>query len=90
MLDCLRYLNHPLREQHARQFVPQALAMLAEIRSTGDIFFPQRWMDATLSGHRSPETAALVRKYLSDNPKLPERLRWTVISAADDLFRATK
>ena len=88
VLDTLRYLNHPLREAHARRFVAPALELLPEIQRTGDIFFPKRWMDATLGGHRSQVAAAAVREYLSKHPELPERLRWVILSAADDLFRS--
>ena len=67
-----------------------ALDLLQEIQKTGDIFFPKRWMDAALSGQRSPEAAATVRQFLSAHPELPERLRWVVLNAADDLFRTAK
>jgi aminopeptidase N len=87
VLESLRYLNHPLREPQARQFVLPALELLPEIQRTGDIFFPKRWMDATLGGQRSPEAAATVRQYLAAHPGLPQRLRWVVLSAADDLLR---
>ena len=40
MLESLQYLNHPLREEHARRFVRPALDLLREIQQTGDIFFP--------------------------------------------------
>ena len=89
VLETLQYLNHPLREAHARQFVLPALDRLLEIRQTGDIFFPTRWMDATLSGHRSPEVAKIVRDFLETHPDYPQRLRWTVLTAADELFRVT-
>jgi aminopeptidase N len=90
VLDCLRFLNHPLREQHAQRFVPQALELLEEIRATGDIFFPTRWLAATFSGHRSPEMAKAVEDYLVSRPNLPQRLRWTVLATADNLFRAAQ
>ncbi len=89
-LDSMAYLNHPLRATHARRFVRPALELLSEIRRTGDIFFPGRWMDATLTGHRSPEVAAAVRAFLAENPRYPDRLRWTILSSADELFRAAK
>jgi aminopeptidase N len=89
VLESVRYLNHPLREAHARRFVRPALDLLQEIQRTGDIFFPKRWADATLGGHRSKEAAAEVREYLRAHPELPERLRWVVLSAADDLFRTS-
>jgi aminopeptidase N len=90
VLEALAYLNHPLREAHARRFVEPALALLHEIQQTGDIFFPMRWMDSTLSGHRSPEVAAAVWDFLASRPDYPQRLRWTVLSAADELFRVTR
>ena len=90
VLESLRYLNHPLREAQARQCVRPALDLLQEIQKTGDIFFPKRWMDAILSGQRSPEAAKTVRQFLAAHPELPQRLRWVVLSAADDLFRAAK
>jgi aminopeptidase N len=89
VLESLRYLNHPLREAHARRFVRPALDLLQVIQRTGDIFFPKRWADATLGGHRSKDAAAVVRAYLAAHPELPERLRWVVLSAADDLFRSS-
>src|SRR6185503_1982294 len=88
VLESLQYLNHPLREAHARQFVRPALDLLREIRDTGDIFFPTRWMESTLWGHRSPEVATIVRDFLASQPEYPQRLRWTILSTADELFRA--
>jgi len=90
VLEAQRYLNHPLREQHASRFVQPSLDLLVEIQRTGDIFFPKRWMDATLAGHRSPEVAEVVRRFLARHPQYPERLRWVILSAADDLFRAAR
>jgi aminopeptidase N len=89
VLESLRYLNHPLRDAHARQFVGPALELLQEIQQTGDIFFPTRWMESTLWGHRSAAAAAEVREFLERESAYPERLRWTILTAADGLFRAT-
>ena len=61
--------------------------LLREIQQTGDIFFPSRWMESTLGGHRSPEVAGIVREFLAENPQYPQRLRWTILTAADELFR---
>jgi aminopeptidase N len=89
VLESLQYLNHPLREAHARQFVLPALRLLREIRQTGDIFFPTRWMESTLGGHTSPEVAGIIRDFLASELQYPQRLRWTILTAADDLLRAT-
>jgi aminopeptidase N len=88
VLESLTYLHHPLRQESSKPFVKPSLEMLQEIQQTGDIFFPKRWMDATLGPQRSPEVAAVVRQFLDRSPGLPERLRWVVLSSADGLFRA--
>jgi aminopeptidase N len=88
VLEALTYMSHPLREAHARGFVRPGLELLQVIQRTGDIFFPIRWMDALLYGHRSPEIASEVRTFLEQRPDYPQRLRWTVLSSADEMLRA--
>jgi aminopeptidase N len=89
VLESLQYLNHPLREEHAQRFVRPALEMLREIQQTGDIFFPRRWTDATLSGDQTPEAASDVRAFIAALPDdYPPRLRWVLLASADPLFRA--
>jgi aminopeptidase N len=91
VLDGVRYLNHPLRAAVSRRFVPDALNLVREIQQTGDIFFPKRWADASLSGYQSPQTAAEVRQIIESlPPDYPQRLRWVLLSAADPLFRAAR
>jgi aminopeptidase N len=90
VLESLAYLNHPLREAHARRFVRPSLELLREIQRTGDIFFPTRWTESTLGGHRSPEVAATVQDFLAEELQYPQRLRWTILSAADELFRVAR
>jgi aminopeptidase N len=64
--------------------------MLQEIQKTGDIFFPNAWLNATLGGHSSPEAAAIVRRFLATlPPDYPERLKNITLQSADGLFRAT-
>ena len=88
VVEAQRYLNHPLREAHANRFVLPSLELLPEIQRTGDIFFPKRWIDATLAGHRSVEARDTVENFLAHEVGLAERLRWIVLAAADELFRA--
>ena len=90
VVESLAYLNHPLREGHARRFIGPGLDLLREIQRTGDIFFPTRWAGAILSGHRSPEAAAIVRDFLGRELLYPQRLRWTILGAADELFRIVR
>ena len=87
VLESMAYLNHPLREADSERFIRPSLELLREIQRTGDIFFPGRWMDSTLWGHRSPGAAATVQDFLAKELQYPERLRWTILGASDELFR---
>jgi aminopeptidase N len=89
-LETLSYLNHPLHARESESNIRAALDLLPEIQRTGDIFFPKRWADSVLSGHRSAEAAKTVQDFLDRGPKLSERLHWVVLSSADELFRAAK
>jgi aminopeptidase N len=89
VLEGLRYLHHPLRARTAVAYVAPSLDMLQEIQKTGDIFFPNAWLNATLGGHSSPEAAVIVRRFLATlPPDYPERLKNITLQSADGLFRA--
>jgi len=91
VLDGLRALNHPLRGESSEPFIAPSLALLREIQRTGDIFFPKRWMDATLGGRSSPAAAQTVRAFVANLPPgYPDRLRRIVLSSADLLFRSAR
>jgi aminopeptidase N len=91
VLQGVGYVHHPLRAEASEPHIGAALEMLREIQRTGDIFFPKRWMDATLGGHRSASAANTVRRFLDGLPdSYPDRLRRTILSSADDLFRARR
>jgi aminopeptidase N len=87
VLSAMAYLNHPLRADHAVRYVRPALDLLEEIQRTGDIFFPLRWLHATLDGHATREAADIVRAFLAEHPDYPARLRGKILQAADGLFR---
>jgi aminopeptidase N len=91
VLEAARYLHHPIRTATSKQYVIPALELVREIQQTGDIFFPKRWADATLGGYQSVQTAAEVRAFIDSLPAdYPIRLRWVLLSSADDLFRAAR
>jgi aminopeptidase N len=90
VLEGLSYLHHPLRAGSSEKYISPSLALLTEIQRTGDIFFPKRWMDATLGGHSSTSAALMVKRFLVElPPDYPDRLRRVILSASDDLFRAS-
>jgi aminopeptidase N len=91
VLEAVGYLHHPLRSASAEKYISPSLTLLREIQRTGDIFFPKRWMDATLSGHSSASASRTVAGYVATlPPDYPDRLRRVILSSADDLFRATR
>jgi len=83
-------LHHPLRRNHGLRFIQPSLELLEEIQRTGDIFFPTRWVAATLRNHNSLEAATVVRTFLDNRPEYPHQLRLKVLQAADPLFRAVE
>jgi aminopeptidase N len=89
VLDAQRALNHPLRAPSALDALNDALTLTEEIQRTGDIFFPLRWLNATLDGHSSVEAAQTVRQFLQQRTDLPAPVRAKVLQAADDLLRMT-
>ena len=89
VLDAMRHLHHPLRATESAALVRPALDMLQTIHDTGDIFFPKRWVDATLSGHHTGAVASEVRRFLETRPPdFPPRLAALVRASGDLLFRA--
>ena len=91
VLEGVGYLHHPLRADRSRRHVRPSLDLLWEIQKTGDIFFPKRWLDATLGGHSSAEVANTVRAFLENAPAgFPDRLRNITLQSADELFRAVR
>lgn len=90
VLDAMSTLHHPLRAEVMRHQIRPALELVEVIQQTGDIFFPLRWMNALLDGHRSPEAADIVREFLAEHTDLPPRLRGKLLQAADELFRVAE
>jgi aminopeptidase N len=91
VLEGLNYLNHPLRADASKQYVLPSLEMLWEIQKTGDIFFPTRWVGATLGGYQTREVADIVRTFLKNLPaNYPDRLRNITLQSADQLYRAAE
>jgi aminopeptidase N len=86
----LRNLHHPLRSPSSVEFVLPSLELMEEIQRTGDIFFPTRWIAATLDGHNSREVAEVVSDFLAARPDYPPRLAEKILQAADMVERASR
>ncbi|PWN07669.1 M1 family metallopeptidase [Rhodohalobacter mucosus] len=88
VISSLNYLHHPLRTDHSEKYILPSLELLEEIQVTGDIFFPSRWLDATLSNHSSDNAVETVRTFLNERPGYNEQLRMKILQSADMLFRS--
>jgi aminopeptidase N len=88
--SALYYLHHPLRQSASIKYLPQSLAMVEEIQKTGDIFFPQSWLSATLGSYQSPQAAQDVRTFLLAHPGYNPKLKGKILQAADNVLRAEK
>jgi aminopeptidase N len=88
VLDAMTYLNHPLRSGSSIRYLEQSLTLAAEIKRTGDIFFPLAWLSAAQDGHQSRAAADIVAHFLRTHQTLEPRLRGKMLQAADGLFRA--
>jgi aminopeptidase N len=89
VVEAMRWLHHPARGASAIPLIRPALARLEEVKQTGDIFLPKRWLDAMLGLHSAAAAAQAVRDFLASTPpEYPRTLRLMILSSADYLFRA--
>ncbi len=88
VLMALSYLHHPLRTGSSEIYLPATLNWLEDIQRTGDVFFPQSWLQTSLSWYQTPTAAAGVRHFLQQHPDYNPKLRAKILQAADNLFRA--
>ncbi len=90
VLASMGAIHHPLRADASVALIRPALEQLESIRDTGDIFFPLRWLHATLDGHHSLEAADTVQQFLDAHQDMEPKLRGKLLQAADGLFRAAR
>jgi len=88
VLAALYYLHHPLRQASGINYLKESLDMLEEIQSTGDIFFPQSWLQASVGVYQTPQAADIVHHFLETHPDYNPKLKAKILQSADNLFRA--
>jgi aminopeptidase N len=88
VLSALGYLHHPLRAAASEKYLPASLDWLGDIQRTGDVFFPQSWLQSSLGYYQSASAAAVVRNFLKAHPDYNPKLKAKILQAADNLFRA--
>jgi aminopeptidase N len=90
VVSALYYLHHPLRQQQSERYLQKSLDMLEEIQESGDIFFPQSWLQSTFSSYQSPHAAQTITRFLEAHPDYNPKLKAKILQAADPVFRAQK
>lgn len=86
----LYYLHHPLRQASSFKYLEKSLDMLIEIQKTGDIFFPQNWLQTTFGYYQSKEALKIVEDFLEKNPRYNPKLKAKILQCSDNLIRAQK
>ena len=81
------YIHHPLNQEESIHSLSISLELLEEIQQTGDIFFPKRWLDATIGLYTSEEAYDLVVTYLVNHPSIDSNLKRKLLQASDKLYR---
>jgi aminopeptidase N len=88
VLSALGYLHHPLRAATSGKYLPATLDWLEDIQRTGDVFFPQSWLQASFGYYQSASAAAVVRNFLAAHSDYNPKLKAKILQATDNLFRA--
>ncbi len=88
VVAALYYLHHPLRQASSIKYLSKSLDLLSEIQSTGDIFFPQSWLQATFGSYQSKAAGKIVNDFLISHPDYNAKLKAKILQASDNLFRA--
>jgi len=90
VLTALGYLHHPLRAASAEKYLQPSLDWLEDIQRTGDVFFPQSWLQASFGWCRTASETKIVRNFLEKHPDYNPKLKAKILQATDNLFRAEK
>lgn len=88
VLAGLYYLHHPLRQASSVRYLERSLLWLEEIQTTGDIFFPQSWLQLNFGLYQSHEAAEIVRTFLKNHENFNPKLKAKILQTTDNLFRA--
>ncbi|MES1159449.1 MAG: aminopeptidase, partial [Bacteroidota bacterium] len=90
VLTGLSYLHHPLRTAISEKYLAKSLDLLEEIQRTGDVFFPQSWLQVSFSWYHTRTAAEGVRRFLQQHPDYNPKLKAKILQATDYLFRASR
>ena len=69
-------------EPQSNSYIEPSLKSLEYLQQTSDIFFPSKWMNALMAGHKSKEAIRIIEQFLTANPNYPDNLKNKVLSAS--------
>lgn len=90
VISALYYLHHPLRQQQSVKYLQKTLEMLEEIQETGDIFFPQSWLQSSFSSYQDKNAMQVISDFMASHPNYNPKLEAKILQAADPVFRAQR
>ena len=67
---------------NSNSYIEPSLKSLEYLQQTSDIFFPSKWMNALMAGHKSKEAVRIIEQFLTANPNYPDNLKNKVLSAS--------
>ncbi|MEL6534454.1 MAG: M1 family aminopeptidase [Bacteroidota bacterium] len=88
VLGVLNLLHHPFRQESSFWYLERSLLWLEDIQSTGDIFFPKRWLDANFGSYSAMEVVGMVEGFLAERPDYSPNLKAKILQAYDGARRA--
>jgi aminopeptidase N len=84
------YLHHPLRQKTSEKYLTKSLELVEEIQKTGDIFFPQSWLQSIFSYYQDKQANQIVNDFLNSHKNYNPKLKAKILQATDNLLRAQK
>jgi aminopeptidase N len=77
--SALSLLNHRYRRAESEKYLRPGLEALEEVKRTGDIFFPKRWVASLVWGHPAEKVREVVDAFLAVRPDYPLMLKRKIL-----------
>jgi aminopeptidase N len=77
--SALSLLNHRYRRAESQKYLRPGLEALEEVKRTGDIFFPKRWVASLVWGHPADVVREMVEEFLASRPDYPLMLKRKIL-----------
>jgi aminopeptidase N len=77
--SALSLLNHRYRRAESEKYLMPGLEALEEVKRTGDIFFPKRWVASLVWGHPADKVRETVDEFLAARPAYPLMLKRKIL-----------